>query len=238
MADVNTWFVRGCPGPARRTRWSKPTAFLRSLVTRNWHRSEDQAEKALLGALDHGYTSVHAVFPAIDELGHRFGPLSEPSFEAYRRFDRALQRILDALARRKQLEETLIVISSDHGQTATHTHVDIDSVVSKRLPADRVLSQDLAARLLGRGRGDGLGQLDGQRVCAGRAGLADATGFRCAIVASRRAQGLFARTRGHRARHLSRGSPGRFRHCQPGGRLAHGTCGRRGRLWAEGAPFA
>jgi hypothetical protein len=134
MADVNTWFVRGCPGPARRTRWSKPTAFLRALITRNWHSSEDQAEKALLGALDRGYTSAHAVFPAIDELGHRFGPLSEPSFEAYRRFDRALQRIVDALARRKQIEETLIVISSDHGQTATHTHVDIDAVVANVYP--------------------------------------------------------------------------------------------------------
>ena len=37
MADVNTWFVRGCPAGARRTRWSKPAAFLRALVTRNWH---------------------------------------------------------------------------------------------------------------------------------------------------------------------------------------------------------
>jgi hypothetical protein len=134
MADVNTWFVRGCPSSARQTRWSKPTAFLRSLLTRNWHSSEDQAERALLRALELGYTSVHAVFPAIDELGHRFGPLSEPSFEAYRRFDRALQRIIDALAKRKQADETCIVITSDHGQTPTHTHVDIEAVVAQVYP--------------------------------------------------------------------------------------------------------
>jgi hypothetical protein len=131
MADVNTWFVRGCPTSARRTRWSKPTAFLRSLVTRNWHRSEDQAERAVICALESGFTSVHAVFPAIDELGHRFGPLSEPSFEAYRRFDGALQRIIDVLVRRHQLDETLIVISSDHGQTATHSHIDLDTIVAE-----------------------------------------------------------------------------------------------------------
>jgi hypothetical protein len=134
MADVNTWFVRGCPARARRTRWSKPMAFLRALLTRDWASSGDQTERALLAALEHGFTSVHAVFPAIDELGHRFGPLSEASFEAYRRFDRALQRILDALARRRQADDTLIVISSDHGQTATHTHVDIDAVVSEIYP--------------------------------------------------------------------------------------------------------
>ena len=134
LADVNTWFVRGCPARARRTRWSKPTAFFRALLTRNWLSSEAQTERALLAALDQGFTSVHAVFPAIDELGHRFGPLSEPSFASYRRFDRALQRILDALARRGQADETLIVISSDHGQTATHTHVDIDAVVREVYP--------------------------------------------------------------------------------------------------------
>ncbi len=134
MADVNTWFVRGCPGPARRTRWSKPLSFGRALVTGNWHRSEDQAERAVIGALQAGFTSVHAVFPAIDELGHRFGPLSEPSFEAYRGFDRALARIRDALTRQGTADETLIVVSSDHGQTATHTHVDADAVVRKVYP--------------------------------------------------------------------------------------------------------
>jgi hypothetical protein len=134
MADVNTWFVRGCPAGARRTRWSKPTAFLRALITRNWHSSEDQAERAVVRAMEAGYTSVHAVFPATDELGHRFGPLSEPSFESYRRFDRALGRIIDALARLGRADETLIVISSDHGQTATHTHIDVDSIVTKVYP--------------------------------------------------------------------------------------------------------
>lgn len=76
MADVNTWFVRGCPARARRTRWSKPLAFFRALLTRDWVSSGDQTERALLAALDQGFTSVHAVFPAIDEMGHRCGPLS------------------------------------------------------------------------------------------------------------------------------------------------------------------
>jgi hypothetical protein len=134
LADINTWFVRGCPARARRTRWSKPVAFFRALLTRNWSASGDQTERALLAALDHGFTSVHAVFPAIDELGHRCGPLAEPTLAAYRRFDQALQRILDALARRGRADDTLIVISSDHGQTATHTHVDLDDVVREIYP--------------------------------------------------------------------------------------------------------
>jgi len=134
MADVNTWFVRGCPRRSRQTRWSKPIAFLRALVTRNWVSSSDQTERALLASLDKGFRSVHAVFPAVDELGHRFGPLAPPTLEAYRRFDRALGRILDALTRRRHADDTLIVISSDHGQSATRTHVDIDAAVRTVYP--------------------------------------------------------------------------------------------------------
>ena len=197
MADVNTWFVRGCPSAARRTRWSKPTAFVRALLTRDWHSSEDQAEKALVRALDQGFTSVHAVFPAIDELGHRFGPLSEPSFEAYRRFDRALQRILDALVRRGQAEETLIVISSDHGQTATHTHVDIDDVVRDDLPQDGLLSEALAFLSFRTGGRDGFRQFDGESLRSGIRRLAGATGFRCTGVAGGNAQVSSNRASGH-----------------------------------------
>lgn len=134
MADVNSWFVRGCPGRARRTRFSKPAAFLRALFTGNWHRSENQAAVAVLKALEAGYASVHAVFPAVDELGHRFGPLSEQSYQAYRGFDHAVGDIIDALARRGRADDTLLLISSDHGQTATHAHVDIHTVVEKIYP--------------------------------------------------------------------------------------------------------
>lgn len=134
MADVNTWFVRGCPPAARRTRWSKPAAFVRALLTGNWQSSGNQAEMALLRSLDIGYTSVHAVFPTIDELGHRFGPLTEECYRAYRGFDQVLQRFLDALARKGRAKSTLIVVSSDHGQTATHTHVDVDKVIASVYP--------------------------------------------------------------------------------------------------------
>ena len=134
MADVNTWFVRDCPQRARRTRWSKPAAFLRALLTGNWQSSGEQAEVALLHALERGFTSVHAVFPAIDELGHRFGPLSDECYQAYRTFDRALSRILDALGRTGRAGQTLLVISSDHGQTSTHTHVDIERLIAKVYP--------------------------------------------------------------------------------------------------------
>jgi hypothetical protein len=134
LADVNTWFVRGCPAGARFTRASKSAAFVRSLVTRDWYSSDIQAENAVKRAWDRGHRSVLAVFPAIDELGHRFGPTTPESHEAYRRFDACLGRLFDDLARRGHADRTLVAITSDHGQTATHTHLDIDDLVAAVYP--------------------------------------------------------------------------------------------------------
>jgi len=134
VADVNTWFVRGCAWRARMTRFSKAAAFLRSLATSDWYSSDLQAERGVMRAWDRGYRSAFAVFPAIDELGHRFGPLCDESYEAYRRFDRCLGRLIDDLARRGRADDTLIALTSDHGQTATHTHLDIDELMRPVYP--------------------------------------------------------------------------------------------------------
>jgi hypothetical protein len=134
MADVNTMFVRGCPGRARLTRFSKAAAFVRSLVTRDWYASDGQAEGAVRRAIDRGFPSAFAVFPAVDELGHRFGPLCDESYEAYRRLDAAIGRLFDHLSRVGRAERTLVMVTSDHGQTATHTHVDVDDLVAEVYP--------------------------------------------------------------------------------------------------------
>jgi hypothetical protein len=134
LADVNTWFVRGCPARARRTRFSKAAAFLRSLASRDWYASDLQAEHAVVGAFEAGFPSAFAVFPAVDELGHRFGPMCPESDEAYRRFDAALGRVLDALVRLGRLDRTRIVLTSDHGQSTTHTHLEIDDFVAGLYP--------------------------------------------------------------------------------------------------------
>jgi hypothetical protein len=134
MADVNTMFVRGCPGRARLTRFSKAAAFLRSLVTKDWYASDLQAESAVRRAIDRGFPSAFAVFPAVDELGHRFGPLCDQSYEAYRRLDAAVGRLFDRLAGAGRADRTLVMVTSDHGQTGTHTHVDIDDLVAEVYP--------------------------------------------------------------------------------------------------------
>jgi predicted AlkP superfamily pyrophosphatase or phosphodiesterase len=62
---------------------------------------------------DFGLLFVH--FPTPDGMGHKYGWLSEEQLSVIRRADEALGAILGALEARDLRDETLIIISADHG---------------------------------------------------------------------------------------------------------------------------
>lgn len=130
---VFAWYRRGLPRRALLTRWTKSVSFLRGLWSRDWLRCDADAEDALLRAVERPASLVFAVFPAPDELGHRFGPLSDEARTAYARLDGTIERLFDRLARRGEAGSTLVMIASDHGQSPTHTHFDLDRFVAGRV---------------------------------------------------------------------------------------------------------
>lgn len=129
---VFAWYRRGLPRRALLTRWTKSVSFVRGLWTRDWLRCDADAEDALLRAVESPASLVFAVFPAPDELGHRFGPGSDEAQTAYLRLDGTIARLFDRLRRRGEADSTLVMIGSDHGQSPTHTHFDLDRFVAGR----------------------------------------------------------------------------------------------------------
>jgi len=123
------WYTRGSPPEALLTRHTKITSFLTGLLTRDWMCCDRHAEAALVRAVDLGGSFVFSVFPATDELGHRFGPTAPQTLAAYRGMDGVVGRLFDRLARRGEAESTLVVLSSDHGMSPTHTHFPLDHAV-------------------------------------------------------------------------------------------------------------
>lgn len=123
------WYTRGSPDAALLTRWTKVTSFLRGFLTKDWLRCDDDAEAAQDRAIEAGGSFVFSVFPSPDELGHRFGPTSDEAKAAYRKMDGIVGRLFDRLARRGEADSTLVVLSSDHGQSPTHTHFPLDRAV-------------------------------------------------------------------------------------------------------------
>ena len=215
MADVNTWFVRGCPNRARRTRWSKPVAFLRALLTRQL-AVVGRAGRSRPAPRDRAWLHVGARRLS---RHRRAGPSLR---SAVRRLLPGLPRLRSGARphprrpgprrpRRRDADRDLVGPRPDrdpHPRRHRQGH-------RQGLSAHRGLSQVLALSAVRRGRGHGVGQLDGQRLRAWRRRLARAARFREAGLARAGAARHLRRASGRRARHLPQRRAGPLRGRQP-----------------------
>ncbi len=76
--------------------------------------TDDNVLKNTLAVLDEGMPDLFLVhFHGIDDLGHEYGPMTDPEEEKIREVDRALGQILDRVP-----SGTLVLIFADHGMHA------------------------------------------------------------------------------------------------------------------------
>ncbi len=91
-----------------------------------WHQpSDDAVARHLFRAADAGWRFVFAQFPAVDGYTHQSGPESVPVYRALARVDETVGRLRERLQMREELEESLILLVSDHGASRVHTHLDL-----------------------------------------------------------------------------------------------------------------
>ena len=81
----------------------------------------------MLRAVDRGWRFVFAQFPAVDGYTHQTTPDAEPVRRALRKVDATVGAVRERLARRGELESTLILVVSDHGATVVRSHLDLAS---------------------------------------------------------------------------------------------------------------
>jgi Type I phosphodiesterase / nucleotide pyrophosphatase len=91
-----------------------------------WHQpSDNAAARHLLRAAEGSSRFVFAQFPAVDGYTHQSTPDSGRVHRALRRVDATVGRLGRLLRRRGELEESLILLVSDHGASTVHTHLDL-----------------------------------------------------------------------------------------------------------------
>jgi hypothetical protein len=184
---VFAWYTRGSPDSALLTRWPRISSLVRGALARDPLRCDADAEAALNRAIDSGASFVFSVFPSPDLASRRFGPTSDPALAACRGMDAVIGRLFDHLARRGEADRTLVVLSADHGLSATQGHFALDRAVQSvfgrtltyrpwpALPRefDAVVmpSGDGMANVYFRGDGWDLGRPDAERFRAFAMGL-------------------------------------------------------------------
>lgn len=93
----------------------------------------DQAVTSkLIKALDKRLDFAFVVFTGIDEYSHRGSPLHPKTIESYSNMDHLIGAVIEKLKKKGELNETLLVVASDHGLTETHTHFDVGPYLEEK----------------------------------------------------------------------------------------------------------
>ena len=125
VSNIYNLLTRGCPPSKNLTRWVKPFVYTYAHFAHRWRFVNRIAERHLQQAVAAGDEFVMCLFPAVDTFSHLTAIRSPQVLQTYREIDTAIGNLVHTLQKKGTLEETLILITSDHGMTDTHTHVDI-----------------------------------------------------------------------------------------------------------------
>jgi type I phosphodiesterase/nucleotide pyrophosphatase len=123
---------RGTTFHANKTKHSRIWYWYYAHLTDRWSMVDEAATTKLLKALEEDTDFAFVVFPAVDEFSHLAHPRHEKTIEAYLKVDAAVGRIVQKLKEKGWLEETLIVLVSDHGLSATQKHFGMGSFLEGR----------------------------------------------------------------------------------------------------------
>lgn len=91
-----------------------------------WHQpSDDAVARHLLRAAAERWRFVFAQFPAVDGYTHQSDPDSAQVHKALAKIDLTVGKLRRQLLDQGELEQSLILLVSDHGATPVHTHLDL-----------------------------------------------------------------------------------------------------------------
>jgi hypothetical protein len=123
---------RGVPAQGNVTALSRLGWWVFAHETHRWDMVAKRGRRHLLASLDSDPGLVFCLIPDIDESAHLTGIRSARTIEAYRRLDRLVADLFDALERRRWRDDTLVMIVSDHGLSDVHTHLGLPEWVGAR----------------------------------------------------------------------------------------------------------
>jgi predicted AlkP superfamily pyrophosphatase or phosphodiesterase len=124
-ASAGSHIRRGLRPGGNLTRWSKLWGSASSFLTEDWSALDLGCTERMVRAVAAGNRLVFGALYSADSSGHKHGPLHPHTLLAYELLDRAVARIGEALG------DGLLLLCSDHGQSETHTHLDLAGLVER-----------------------------------------------------------------------------------------------------------
>ena len=125
VSNIYNLLTQGCPSSRNLTRRVKLPMYAYAHFGHRWKHVDAVASKMLLKAVDEGDEFVMCLFPGVDGYSHLSHTRSDAVLASYRAIDTTVGDLCHSLQQSGTYERTLIVITSDHGMSNTHTHIDI-----------------------------------------------------------------------------------------------------------------
>lgn len=116
--------TRGIKPSNNRTKFLKAYLKVKSHFTPDSDEVDEAAGRLLIDSMRADPDFVFAVFLGIDSYSHQYHPFHEKTINSYRILDKYVGLTARRLEHSGELENTMLVIGSDHGLTPTHTHFD------------------------------------------------------------------------------------------------------------------
>jgi hypothetical protein len=116
---------RGVSKNGDKTKYSKLYYKLKSHFTYKTDEVDQVSHRILIKALQDSPEFIFTVYLGIDNYSHLTHPLHNSVIDSYIRVDRNIGELVSILKQRGKLEETLLILGSDHGLTQTHSHFDL-----------------------------------------------------------------------------------------------------------------
>lgn len=129
--NVINLLTKGCDPSDDMTRRIKPIVYFIGHYLHQWRFADMVAARSFVEAVKAGPEFIACAFNGVDGHSHEKDPRAAKVIESYRTIDRAVAEAQRVLRRTGRDEETLWVIGSDHGQTPTHTHIDVAGLLDE-----------------------------------------------------------------------------------------------------------
>jgi arylsulfatase A-like enzyme len=130
--NLYNMITRGVPPSFDLGRKGKSWLYLRAHFFGRNHPVDELGHARIMDMLHRGndFDFLFAVFPSIDWDSHYYDIRDKRTLDAYRIVDQSVGELRDFLEKKGWWQNTLFLLGSDHGLTATHTHFDLDGWLS------------------------------------------------------------------------------------------------------------
>jgi hypothetical protein len=136
--NVYNMITRGVPDAFDLGKKGKSLAYLRAHFLGRNHPVDQLGHVRIMDMLHKGndFDFLFAVFPSVDWDSHYYDIRDQRTVQAYKIADQSVGELRAFLERKGWWQQTLFLLSSDHGLMPTHTHFDLaDWLSAEGLPS-------------------------------------------------------------------------------------------------------